>query len=113
MAAKVTPHVLVAGAILLVALVITVGPLMTGAGSYPIERTDPKVATPAAAVVPATTATEPLVAGIDRMPVDSPFTLRKTGITRGPRIGLPPPPPLDLPVPPLLPLPIAGQADAP
>lgn len=113
MAIKVTPHLLVAGAIVLVALAITLGPLMTGSGSYPIERTDPKVATPAAGVIPASAATDPLVGSTDRMPVDSPFTLRKTGVTRGPRIGLPPPPPLDLPVPPLLPLPIAGQGDAP
>lgn len=113
MASKVTPHLVVAGAILLIALVITVGPLLSGAGSYPVERTDPKVATPAAAVVPATVATDPLVAGIDRMPVDSPFTLRKTGVTRGPRIGMPPPPPLDLPVPPLLPLPITATGATP
>ena len=38
------------------------------------------------------------------MPEDNPFTLRRSGVVRGPRIGLPPPPPLDLPQPPLLPL---------
>ncbi len=113
MANKVTPHLLVAGVIVLIALLVTVGPLLGGAGSYPIERTDPKVATPPAAIVPATVAIDPLVAGIERMPVDSPFTLRKTGITRGPRIGMPPPPPLDLPVPPLLPMPIIANGATP
>ncbi len=108
MAMKLTPHLAVAGAIVLVALAITFGPLVTGPGDFPITTTDPKVATPAAPIYPATSALDPLVAGAERMPTDNPFTLRKTGKTRGPRIGLPPPPPLDLPLPPILPLPVAG-----
>ncbi len=113
MAIKITPHLAVAGGIVLVALAITVGPLVTGPGDFPITTTDPKVATPAAPIYPATAALDPLVDGVDRMPTDNPFTLRKTGKTHGLRISVPPPPPLDLPLPPILPLPmlpIAGVA---
>jgi hypothetical protein len=101
---KATPHLVVAGLISLIAIAVTVGPLTTGGGDYPIVNTDPKVSGPVPEVVPASVALTHLVEGADRMPVDSPFTLRKSGVIRGPRIGLPPPPPLDLPEPPMLPL---------
>jgi hypothetical protein len=96
---------IVAGCVLLVTIILVVGPLTTGGGDHPIDNTDPRALTPALEVTPAQKALDPLVEQVhEGMPSESPFTLRKTTRSYGPRIPLPPPPPLDLPPPPLMPL---------
>lgn len=102
---KPTLHLIAAGAILVIAIAICLPGLLAGSGSYPITGTEPKVAVPAPALMPATAAVAPLVAAFERPGDGNPFTLRTTSLRKGPRINLPPPPPLDVPAPPLLPIP--------
>lgn len=104
---KPTPHLIAAAAIAVIAIAICLPGLFAGAGSYPITTTEPKVAVPAPALLPATGAFAPLVEAFERPADGNPFTLRTASVRRGPRINLPPPPPLDVPAPPLLPIPEA------
>jgi len=67
--------------------------------------TNPRVVGQNATLLPAGAATDAVVPPFAHLPDGNPFTLRKHGIVRGPRIGLPPPPPLAPPSPPVLPLP--------
>jgi hypothetical protein len=105
MAARVTPQLIAAGAIVVVALAVCLPPLFSGGGDYPVLVTNPRVAGQGGAVLPASLATDPVVPPFARLPDGNPFTLRKNGVVRGPRIGVPPPPPLTPPSPPVLPLP--------
>ena len=104
---KPTPHLIAAAAIAVIATAICLPGLFAGAGSYPITGTEPKVAVPAPALLPAASAFAPLVEAFERPGDGNPFTLRTTSLRKGPRINLPPPPPLDVPAPPLLPIPEA------
>jgi hypothetical protein len=105
MSGRVTPHLIAAGIILLVAILISLAPLLQGSGDYQVLVTNPRVADRGADLLPASAATDAVVAPYVRLPDGNPFTLRKTGTVRGPRISLPPPPPLTPPSPPVLPLP--------
>lgn len=100
----ITPHLIAAAVIVLIALGISVSPLLSGSGDYRVLVTTPRVATGTAAVMPAAVAMDPVVTPFAELPEGNPFTLRKTGKVRGPRIGMPPPPPLTPPTPPVLPL---------
>lgn len=104
MSVHVTPHMWAAGAIAVLVIAVTVSPITSSGGDFPVTNTDPRIAKPMADVVPAERALAPMAGSVTDMPTESPFTLRKTGSVRGPRIGLPPPPPLDVPSPPLLPM---------
>ena len=104
---KPTPHLIAAVVIVLIALGVSMPALLSGSGSHPITGTIPRVVAPVPALVPASTAVDPLVGSFDRVSEDNPFTLRKGATRKGPRITLPPPPPLEPPAPPLLPIPEA------
>jgi hypothetical protein len=102
---KLTPHLYVAAVIVVVALVLGVSPLLTGAGSYRIDSTEQKVVNVQYQdIVPAATAIEPLNAELSAGPDGNPFTLRKAGTQHNVKIPLPPAPPLQVPAPPVLPI---------
>lgn len=105
---KPTPHLIAAAVIVLIAIGVGLPALIAGGGSHPITGTVARVAAPTPTLVPAAAAVDPLVASFARLGEDNPFTLRKTGFRKGPRVNLPPPPPLEPPAPPLLPLPEAA-----
>ncbi len=102
-----TPHLAVAGAIVLIALGITFGPLTTGAGDHPLPVTDLKIANVAAAgeVVEADAALAPLEPAYAARVDGNPFVLRDNTELRSARIPFPPAPPLTPPDPAVLPLP--------
>lgn len=105
MTQSITPQVITAGVILVVALAVSWSPLTSGSGDYRVLVVKPRVTTQSGTLLPAATATAPVVPPFAQLPEGNPFTLRKHGVVRGPRIGLPPPPPLTSPSPPVLPLP--------
>jgi len=105
MAQRVSPHVMAAAAITVVALGVCWSPLFSGAGDYQVLVTNPRVSGQSGTLLPAGAATDAVVPPYARLPDGNPFTLRKHSVVRGPRIGLPPPPPLTPPSPPVLPLP--------
>lgn len=109
---KVTPHLIAAGAVLLLALMATLPVLLGGVGSYPIEQESLTLAVPAddLTVVTAEDVLGPLVPGADGQLGRNPFDLKP--IVLRPEFSIPPPPPpeLELPDPPALPLVRRGGA---
>jgi hypothetical protein len=102
---RITPHLIAAAVIVLAALVICSSPLLSGAGDYRVLVTTPRVISQGGSLLPASVATDAVMPAFSRPADGNPFTLRKSVVARGPRIGLPPPPPLTPPTPPVLPLP--------
>ena len=105
MAHRVSPHLIAAGSIIVVALGVCWSSLFSGAGDYQVLVTNPRVTGQSGSMLPAGAATDAMVPPFAHLPDGNPFTLRKHSVVRGPRIGLPPPPPLAPPSPPVLPLP--------
>lgn len=103
---KATPHLITAVVGVLIALAITVGPLLDGGGAIPITTTELKVTAKKGetTVIPADTPIKPLVDDLAGPPGTNPFT-GKAAPRQQSRLPTPPPPPLDLPLPPVLPLP--------
>ncbi len=105
-----TPHLAVAGAILLIAIGITVGPLTTGAGAHPLPVAELKIGAIASLgdVVPADAALAPLDPAYAARVDGNPFVLRDNTEHRSAKIPFPPAPPLTPPDPVVLPLPQTG-----
>jgi hypothetical protein len=103
---NVSPHLVVAGVLVVLALCATLGPICTGTGSYPIPVTDLKIAATAEdkTVTTADAAIMPLIPTLSHLPDSNPFVLRKVGAEVGIKLAFPPPPPVQLPAPPILPL---------
>ncbi len=103
---KITTQMWIAIGAAFLALLITIGPILSGGASYPVPITEQRVA-PASilVIVPAKSALDPLQAEQSGPPLANPFTLR--GPDRGRTLlPIPPPPapPLELPPPPSLPV---------
>lgn len=103
---KSTPHLIIAVVCTLIALAITIGPMLDGGGAIPIPTTELKVMAKKSdkLVIPADQPIKPLVDDLAGPPVTNPFTGKSVGPPPS-RLPAPPPPPLELPLPPVLPLP--------
>ena len=103
---KSTPHLIIAVICVLIALAITISPMLDGGGAIPITTTEMKVTAKKGdkVVIPADTPIKALVDDLAGPPATNPFT-GKAGPRQQSRLPAPPPPPLDLPLPPILPLP--------
>jgi hypothetical protein len=107
---KTTPHLLVAGVLIVITLFAAVPSLFAGFGGMKHDFRELRIVGSATRtdVVPADRATAPLVADLARPPSSNPFSARKDA-----RLGLdmikidaPPPPRLDYPPLPVLPVPV-------
>jgi hypothetical protein len=105
---KATPHLLVAGVLVVIALFASASSLLGGSGSYPVATRDLRVIGPGTRtdVVPAERATAPLVADLAGLPSANPFSERRDTRTSPLNIPLPPPPRLEYPPLPVLPVPV-------
>jgi hypothetical protein len=103
---KSTPHLIIAVVGTLIALAITLGPLLDGGGAIAITTTELKI-TPKkgdTTIIPHDAPIKPLVDDLAGPPATNPFTGKSVGPPPS-RLPPPPPPPLELPLPPILPLP--------
>ncbi|MBA2479809.1 MAG: hypothetical protein H0V44_04030 [Planctomycetes bacterium] len=102
---KMTPHVFVAAALVLVALIAAVVALLDSGTSFPVPTRDLRVLGPAAdtSVMQGQRALASLMPEFDG-PIANPFSPRKGTTPNTARIPLPPAPPLDAPALPVLPL---------
>jgi hypothetical protein len=105
---KTTPHLLVAGVLVVIALFATASGLLGGSGGYPVTTRDLRVvgSSTRTDVVAAERATAPLVADLAGPPSSNPFSARKDGSTPILNIPLPPPPRVEYPSLPVLPVPV-------
>ena len=101
---QVTPHLLIAGAVTLIVLVVTVPGLIGDGGSWQVTDHELRVVGPTTdtAVVPATRATDPVVPELAHLPDTDPFNPQAPGMNVT-GVAAPPPPPLQLPSLPVLP----------
>lgn len=109
---KITPHMWAAIALLLIALVLGLGKVLSGASYLPIEEENltMQVGPREISIVDSNEALGPVVESMtDRRPYN-PFSLEVELATRDlSRFPVPPPPPLSRPQPLPLPLPSEGQ----
>ncbi len=103
---KSTPHLIIAVVGVLIALAITISPLLDGGGAIPIPITELKVTAKKSdtMIIPADQPIKALVDDLAGPPATNPFTGKSVGPPPS-RLPAPPPPPLELPLPPVLPLP--------
>jgi hypothetical protein len=99
---RITPHLIIALALVALALLIAVPAGLSATARWPSPVRDFRLSAAASSPVPAQRATAPVVAGLDNAVRDI-FTLRSVGNDNNG--DLPPPPPLTLPALPVLPLP--------